>query len=340
MYSQRPKVVISTRVDERSLVPLAKCAEVVINKSAEPWSRAELVDKAREAFGLMAFMPDMVDDEMLASCPSLRIIAGAFKGYDNVDVESCTRRGVWVTVVPDLLSAPTADLAVALLLALSRHVNEGDRLVRNGFYRGWRPVLYGKGLDGAVVGIIGMGALGQAIARRLAGFGCRLVYFDKRPLSRGDEHSLGLVQLALNRIRDESDFLILALPLNEFTTALVDRSFLSKVKPGCLMINVARGSLVDEDAVAEALETGNLGGYAADVYPFEDLRQSNRPNSVSPRLLADVGQTVFTPHLGSAVEEVRFRIAEEAALNILDCIDGRRPRGAVNSVPTIASAQK
>ena len=332
VYKVRPKVVVSAQIDPRSLATLARYAEVVVNATTQPWCRAELIDRARDAFGIISFMTDAVDEGLLQRCPSLRIIAGALKGYDNIDVEACTRHGVWLTVVPDLLTEPTADLTIGLLLALSRNLMEGDRMIRRGEYAGWRPVLYGTGLRGSTVGIAGMGAVGRAIAIRLAGFGCRLIYADDRPLSADDEVALGAVRFSMEGIAAECDVLILALPLTDRTATLIDCQFLSRLKPRCLLINPARGSLVDEDAVADAIEAGRLGGYAADVFAFEDIARAGRPQEIPPRLLADLRRTVLSPHLGSAVETVRSEIVAEAARNIVDCFEGRKPRGAVNAI--------
>lgn len=340
MEHKRPKVIVSSTADPEDLRSLSLRADVVINPSSEPWTREQLLAHAADAFGWLAFMTDAVDSDLLECCPALRVIAGALKGCDNFDVEACTRRGVWLTVVPDLLTAPTADLAVGLLLALSRNLIEGDRLMRTGKFRGWRPVLYGVGIEGATVGLLGMGALGQAIAARLRGFGCRLLYFDERPLPAGRERELNAGDASLQDIRSESDIIMLALSLTPGSVHIVDRRFLAQVKPGCLLINPARGSLVDEEAVADAIETGALAGYAADVFALEDIARPARPRAIPSRLLADTRRTVLTPHIGSAVAEVRRQIVAEAAANILDCLDGRRPRGAVNNVLTQARSTR
>ena len=181
---QRPKVIISTPVDADSLDFLAARADIVANDTSEPWSRPELIRHAEGAFGMIAFMTDAVDEELLVSCPSLGIVAGALKGYDNFDVEACTRHRVWLTIVPDLLTGPTADLAVGLLLALSRNLMVGDRLIRRGGFAGWRPALYGTGLCGATVGILGMGAVGQAIAGR-SGRVWMSAHIRRRPCASG-----------------------------------------------------------------------------------------------------------------------------------------------------------
>ncbi|MBZ0163733.1 MAG: hydroxyacid dehydrogenase [Notoacmeibacter sp.] len=332
MSEARPKVVISSPVDPDTLESLAPYADLAMNSELDPWSREDMIVHSRDAYGIIAFMTDALNDDFLRECRSLRIVACALKGYDNFDVDACTRRGVWLSIIPDLLTGPTADLTLALLLALSRNVIEGDRFVRSGRHKGWRPAFYGKGLTGTRVGILGMGALGKAVARRFSGFDCRTSYFDPQRLSDQDERTLRVSFADFDALTGESDVLVLALPLTPATERMVDHRFLSRVKSGCLLINPARGSLTDEEAVADALETGPLGGYAADVFAFEDKALSNHPRAIPERLVANVERTLFTPHLGSAIEDVRRAIVTEAALNIVDCIQGRRPRGAINDL--------
>jgi phosphonate dehydrogenase len=304
--------------------------DVRANRSREPFPREEILRRVRDVEACLAFMPDRVDREFLEHAPHLRILAGAFKGHDNVDVEACTARGVWVTVIPDLLTDPTAELAVALALSLGRRLREGDRLVRSGAFGGWRPSLYGSGLSGRTVGLLGMGAVGQATARRLGGFSCRLVYHDLKPLSPERERELKLEPVAEGELFRLSDFIVLTLPLTPQTRAKIGPEALAVMKPGACLVNVGRGSVVDEPAVAAALQAGRLGGYASDVFAFEDLSRPDRPRSIPPELLSSELRTVFTPHLGSADEGVRLEIARSAARTILDVLDGREPPQAVN----------
>ena len=176
----KSKVVVTHRVHEEILDLLRTSCEVSANQSAETLEREEILRRAAEADGLMVFMPDSLDAEFLARCRRLKIVAAALKGYDNFDVAACTQRGVWFTIVPDLLTDPTAELTIALLLGLTRKVLEGDRYVRSGAFQGWRPHLYGSGLSGRTLGIIGLGAVGQALAKRLRGFDLTLLYSDIR----------------------------------------------------------------------------------------------------------------------------------------------------------------
>jgi len=238
---------------------------------------------------------------------------------------------VWLTVVPDLLTEPTAELAVGLTIALARNLLAGDRYIRDGEFEGWRPLFYGTGLSGATVGIVGMGAVGRAIAERLQGFRVNVIYNDARRLPAAAETKLGAAFASFDDLLATSNFIILALPLTPETTHIIGREALKKVRPGTYLINPARGSLVREEAVADAVECGRLAGYAADVFEMEDWARTGRPPSVSFRLRQYQDRTVFTPHLGSAVDGVRLDIAMAAAESIVDCFEGRAPRGAVNT---------
>lgn len=327
------KVVISSWVHPEVRSLLGRNCAVVPNDTRQALASEVLLERCRDAHGLMAFMPECVDDAFLAACPDLRVIACALKGYDNFDVEACTRRGVWLTIVPDLLTAPTAELTIGLMIALGRNILPGDGLVRGGDFSGWRPTLYGHGIDGSTVGLLGAGAVGKAIARRLAGFRTTLLYTDNTPLSADHEDELRLRRVALADLLEQSDFVVLCLPLLHDTRHLVDRNFLARMKLGALLINTARGSLVDEAAVADALEGDRLAGYAADVFSMEDWALPDRPREVSARL-RESHKTVLTPHLGSAVDRVRREIALQAAESMLQALRGEVPAGAVNRPPS------
>ena len=321
----RPVVVVTHRVHPPVAEALARRARGRRHDPREPLPRGPLRPRARKAGAIRVVMPDRVDAEFLGGCPRLLIVAGAFKGGDNVDVEACTRRGVWVSIVPDLLTGPTADLAVTLLLALTRRILEGDRRVRSSRGVRWRPVLYGAGLEGSTVGLVGFGSVGRAIARRVAAFGARVIFSDPEAPENAGARRAGLADLLAS-----SDHVVLAAPLHRETFHLLDSGALARMKRGAFLVNVGRGSVVDEAAVAAALGSGRLGGYAADVFEMEDLSRPDRPRRIPPALLAFRDRTVFTPHLGSAIASVRLAIEEAAAANILDVLSGKRPRDAVN----------
>jgi phosphonate dehydrogenase len=327
---EKPRVVITHWVHPEVIRLLAEECEVIPNDSRETLPREEILQRCQGAQGLMVFMPDSLDESFLETCSDLRIVAAALKGYDNFDVAACTRRGVWFTIVPDLLSEPTAELALGLLLGLSRNILAGDSLIRSGEFAGWRPQLYGSGLTGKTLGIVGMGGVGQALSQRLLGFDLKVVYCDPRPLPKDEEKALKLTRLPFQELLKGSDFLVLAIPLSPATLHLINAETLKAMKPGSLLINPGRGSVVDELAIANALAQGHLQGYAADVFEMEDWARPDRPQEIPRALLKNTGQTLFTPHLGSAVDEVRRDIALEAAGNLLQVLRGGKPRGAIN----------
>lgn len=326
----RPKALLTHRVHPQVLERLQAVCDVDHNDSGRILAPDEVRRRASDAAAIMAFMTDRIDGEFLAACPQLKIVAGAFKGWDNVDVEACTERGVWVTRVPDLLTIPTAELAIGLLLSLTRNIAAGDRLMRSEPFSGWRPVLFGAGLTGKRLGIYGMGAVGQAIAERMTGFGVQMIYYDPQALPADRERS-GLRRVTFETLLAESDFVLVAAPLTDQNLHAFNAAALARMKTGSYLINVGRGSVVDEQAVARALTSGNLAGFAADVYEMEDQSRSERPLQIEPALLADADRTVLTPHLGSAVDAVREQIEREAAENILAALRGETPSGAVNA---------
>jgi phosphonate dehydrogenase len=331
------KIVVTNPIFPEVETRLRALGDVVINERLAPWSREQRAEHLADADALLAFMTDTVDRDVIAAAPKLKIVACALKGYDNFDVAACAEAGIWLTVVPDLLTIPTAELAIALTLGLNRNLMTGDQRVRFGGFDGWRAELYGLGLAGANVGIAGLGRVGLAIAERLQGFGATLRGFDRQPIAADVLERHRLTQVAWDDLMVLSDIVIVALPLSAQTLHLINTDALNRMRPGARLINVGRGSVVDELAVAQALEDNHLGGYAADVFEMEDWARDDRPRSVSPRLLALRECTLFTPHLGSAVRAVRLAIEQSAADAIEAVLNGREPEHAVNR-PSVASA--
>lgn len=328
----KPVVVITQKVHKEVIDYLEEYCTVVQNESREPLTRNELLERCNNAQAIMVFMSDMIDDEFLAACPKLRIVGAALKGYDNFDFAACTQRGIWFTIVSDLLTTPTADLAVGLLLCLTRHILEGDRYVRSGTFQGWRPHLYGTGLSQATAGIIGMGAVGREVARRLSAFDIKIIYYDVKEISPDVLHPIGARSATLDELLRNSDFVFPLVPLLPSTMQMLNRDRIAMMKSGAFLINVGRGSVVDESAVTEALARNHLAGYAADVFQAEDWAQGDRPITVAPELLAQRDRTVFTPHIGSAVKSVRMAIEMDAAHNIVEALQGKLPHGSLNQV--------
>ena len=323
----KPRVVITHRVHPEVLELLAPHCELIPNQSADTLPRDEIARRCATAQAVLAFMPDRVDAAWLAGCPELRIVAAALKGFDNFDRDACTQHGVWLTTVPDRLTAPTAELTIGLAIALTRKVRAADAWVRSGQYQGWRPEFYGLGIAGSNIAIVGMGAIGRALAQRLAGWGAQLLYTDRARFA--GETQYGLQFRSLEGALRESDLVLLALPLDPTTLHTLNDERLAWLRPGAYVVNPCRGSVVDEAAVLRALESGRLGGYAADVFEMEDWARPDRPRAIDPALLAHPN-TLFSAHIGSAVADVRRAIELEAARNILAVFAGQRPPNALN----------
>lgn len=327
----KPRIVITHWVHSEIIDFLEKYATVIPNVTRLTLSREEILYRAKDADAIMAFMPDSIDAAFLEACPQLKMVAAALKGYDNFDVKACTRQNVWLTIAPDLLTVPTAELTIALMLGLARHVLAGDKHIRSGLFKGWRPELYGKGLAGSTVGIIGMGMLGKAVAKRLVAFDMEVLYVDD-VAPESEEVYPGMRRTTLETLLAESDFILPLLPYTERTHHLLNQDRLSRVKPGAFLVNTGRGSVVDEIAVLAALESGHLAGYAADVYEMEDWLRPDKPSRIPFALLAKEDKTLFTPHIGSAVKDIRLQIEYYCAQSIVEALSGRVPQGAVNQI--------
>lgn len=325
------RVVLTHKVHDEVMEFLAPCCELVVNQTPATLPREEILRRAATADAIMAFMPDKVDAAFLVACPSLKIVAAALKGFDNFDLAACTAHGVWLTAVPDLLTVPTAELTIGLMIGVTRKIREGDGWVRSGSFAGWRPEFYGLGVAGSTIGIVGMGAIGRAVAERLRGWNAHVIYTDRARIVPDDEAQLGITWCELEKLLCEADVTILALPLTTETRHLIDAARLKLMKSGSFLVNPCRGSVVDETAVLGALQAGQLGGYAADVFEMEDWARSDRPTEIVPALLSHPN-TLFTAHMGSAVQKVRLAIELRAATNIRQVFLGEQPDDAVNDV--------
>lgn len=331
MSTGRPRVVVTHWVHPEVAAYLAGfCDAVIPSRDEGLWPQAKTAELAAGADGLMACMADRVDGEFLEGCPRLKVVSATLKGYDNFDAGACARHGTWLTIVPGTLIAPTAELAIGLMIGLMRKIPEGHDQVRSGQFAGWRPQLYGATLHGAKVGLLGMGQLGREIARLASAFGAAIVYHDERRLPADAENALALSFRSLEQAAAASDILVAALPLTGQTRHLIGRPLLQSMRDGAFLVNVGRGSVVDEDAVASALESGHLGGYAADVFAMEDWLLPGRPAAIPRRLLRHP-RTLFTPHLGSAVDRVRLEMSLQAARQVRQVLEGQRPDHAVNT---------
>ncbi|GIW39950.1 MAG: D-glycerate dehydrogenase [Candidatus Binatia bacterium] len=272
--------------------------------------RADLLRRIRGASALVCLLTDRIDREVFdAAGPELRLVANMAAGVDNIDLEEARRRGVRVTNTPDVLTEATADLAWALLLACARRVVEGDRFVREGRFHGWEPdLLLGQELFGATLGIVGAGRIGRAVARRASGFGMRVLYTQRHRLPVETEAALGLSYVPLQELLERSDFVSLHCPLTEETYHLLGEEELRKMKPSAVLVNTSRGPVVDERALARVLRERGLFAAGLDVYEREPEVD---------RALLDLPNVVLLPHLGSATEKTRRKMAELAVEEVL-----------------------
>jgi glyoxylate reductase len=255
--------------------------------------------------------------------PGLRIVANCAVGYDNVDVAEASRRGIAVTNTPDVLTAATAELTWALILATARRVGEGERLVRSGNWTGWEPTqLLGRGLAGGILGVVGAGRIGREVARRAPAFDMRVVYWDRERLP-GWEVESGAEWRALNALLGEADVVTLHLPMSAATARLIDAGALARMKPTAILVNTARGGLVDEEALVAALESGRIRGAGLDVYAAEPR---------VPERLRARDNAVLLPHLGSATDATRQAMFDLAWGNLLRGIRGEPLLTPVNRV--------
>lgn len=275
---------------------------------------AELRVEAQAAEGLLCLLTDRVDRALLEACPGLRVVSSCSVGLDHVDLAAAAARGLPVGHTPGVLTETTADLAFALLLAAARRVTEAERFVRAGEWtaaRHWEPeLLLGRDVHGATLGVVGLGAIGRALARRGAGFGMRVLGW-----SRSAREVPGVTRVPLEDLLAESDFVSLHVALTDDTRGLLDARRLSRMKPGAILVNTTRGGVVDEAALAAALRAGRLAGAALDVFEREPLPAG------SP--LLDAPNLVLTPHIGSASVATRGRMAELAVANLLAGLEGR-----------------
>lgn len=265
---------------------------------------------ARDADGLLCLLSDRVDRALLEACPRLRVVSSFSVGLDHVDLAAAAERGIPVGHTPGVLTETTADLAFALLLAAARRVAEGDRLVRAGGWQRWEPeLLLGRDVHGATLGIVGLGAIGRAVARRAAGFGMRVLGW-----SRTAGEVPGVERLSLDGLLAESDFVSLHVALAAETRGLLGAGALARMKPGAILVNTTRGGVVDEAALVDALRDGRLAAAGLDVFEREPLPPE------SP-LLA-LPNVVLTPHVGSASIATRARMADLAVANLLAGLEG------------------
>ena len=316
------RVVVTRELPPEPLARLRAAPEVSdlwVSPHDRPLTPAELSDAARDAHGLLAQLVDRVDEPLLARCPSLKVVANFAVGYDNLDVAAARRHNVTVTNTPDVLTESTAELTWALILATARRLGEAERRVRRGDFPPFSPMLLlGTELHGKTLGVVGLGRIGAAVARRARAFSMDVLYTGPRP--RPEAEAIPARFTDLDTLLRTADVVSLHCPLNPDTRHLIDARRLSLFKPSAYLINVARGPVVDEAALVEALRTERLRGAGLDVYERE------------PRLaagLTNLEQVVLAPHIGSATHEARTAMGHTAVTNVLAVLRGDPPPNPV-----------
>jgi glyoxylate reductase len=300
---------------------LERVGTVVTSPTERELPVAELARRVANCDAIIPMGAHPIPETILAAAPRLRIVAVAAVGYNIVDVEAATRRGILVTNTPGVLTETTADMAWALMLGVARRVPESDRFIRGGKWTGvyWSQ-LVGTDVHGTTLGIIGLGRIGQAIARRGRGFGMRILYHNrKRDLEA--EQNLGVEYRTKTDLLRQADFIVLSVPLSPETRHLIGAAELALMKPTAFLVNVARGAVVDETALVEALRAGRIAGAGLDVFEEEPKVHSG---------LLGLENLALTPHIGSASRATRLKMATRAAENCLAALEGRRPTNLVN----------
>jgi len=318
----KPAILISRLLPEPAVEAARARAQVDVHASEQPLPRAELAARLKRREGLVCLVTDLIDDDLLASCPELRVVSNVAVGFNNVDVASATRRGIVVTNTPDVLTDTTADFAWTLLMATARRAAEADRYVREGKFKEWEfMVLLGGDVHGKTLGIIGFGRIGRAVAKRARGFDMRVLYQDAVAADPATERALGATRVDLPTLLQEADFVSIHTPLSPETRHLINRDTLGTMKKTAYLINAARGPIVDEDALVQALRDGTIAGAGLDVFEEEPR--------VHPGLLG-LPSVVLAPHIASGSYETRIKMANLAVENCLAVLEGRIPPTPVN----------
>lgn len=326
---QKPLVVVTRKLPESIEARLSELFDTRLNKSDEPMSQAALAAAMREADVLVPTVTDRIDGRLLAQAGNkLHLIAQFGTGVDNIDVESALSRGITVTNTPSVLTEDTADMTMALILVMPRRINEGARYLREraATWTGWSPTwMLGRRIKGKKLGIIGMGRIGQAVARRAKAFGLEIHYHNRHPINAAIEKDLGATYWDdLDKMLPQMDIVSVNCPRTPSTFHLLNTARLKLMKKDACIVNTSRGEVIDENALARALENGELASAGLDVF-------ENEP-AINPRLL-DLDNVVLLPHMGSATVEGRLEMGEKVLINIRTWVDGHKPPDRV--IPAI-----
>ncbi|MGE7206084.1 2-hydroxyacid dehydrogenase [Sphingomonas sp. NPDC019816] len=314
-----PRVVVTRELPDPIMERMAALFDTHLNRSDEKWSQAQLAEAMATCDVLVPTVTDSIDAALIAAAgPRLKLIANFGAGVNHIDLKAARARGIIVTNTPGVLTEDTADMTMALILSVPRRLAEGEKLVRSGAWKGWSPgAMLGHRIGGKALGIVGMGRIGQAVARRARAFGLSIHYHNRRRLPGSVEQELDAHWYPdLDTMLGAVDIVSIHTPLNADSHDLIDRRRIALMRPHVYLINASRGGIVDEDAMVDALEAGRLAGAGLDVWRHEPR--------IDPRLLA-LPNVVMTPHMGSATLEGRVASGEKVIANIRSWADGHRP---------------
>jgi len=325
--SARPKILVTQKVPDPAYPPLEAIGDVEANmEEGVIWPYEELLRRGPAHEYIYSLLTDNIDARFLETCaasnPRLKMVANMAVGYNNIDVEAATRLGIAVSNTPGVLSDTTADLAFALLMATARRIPEAERFLRAGKYTGWGPLLFcGAEVHHSTLGLIGAGRIGKIIAKRASGFEMKVIYYDVYRMSPEDEAAYHLIYMPIDEVLQEADFVSVHTPYMPSTHHLISERELHLMKPTAILINTARGPIVDEKALANALQSGTIAGAGLDVF-------ENEP-AVEPILLT-MENVVLLPHIASASLKTRTLMATMASENIVAHFHGQKPPNIVN----------
>ncbi len=316
------RVYVTRPIFDQGVERLKREVHVEVNSDERVLSKSELISHLREADGALTLLTDIINREVLEACPGLKVVANFAVGFNNVDIEAATELGVIVTNTPGVLTETTADFAWTLLMAAARRVVEADRFARAGKFKMWGPRMFlGHDVYGKTLGLIGLGRIGQAVARRASGFNMKVVFHDAEPIPEQVLQDLRVTPVPLEELLRISDFISVHVPLLAETKHLLsDRTF-AMMKPTCVVVNTSRGPVVDEKALVRALKNGKIAAAALDVF--------EREPEIEPELF-DIDNVVIAPHIASASHETRLKMCMMAAENLLASLKGNRPPNLVN----------
>ncbi len=318
----KPKIFLTRELPSESMQILRQHSTLTYNREDRYLTKAEIISGVANVDGLLCLLTDTIDDDILAANPKLKVVANFAVGFNNIDVDSATRRRIPVTNTPGVLTDTTADMAMALMLAAGRRVVEGDRYVRTRKWQGWGPLQFlGSDISGATLGLIGLGRIGQAVARRARGFDMKVLYWNRTRLSEVEERDLGVTFASFEDVLRQSDFISIHVALNDQTRHLIGAPEFALMKPTATIINTARGPIIDEASMVTALKNGTIAFAGLDVYEKEP--------TLEPELY-DLPNAVIAPHLGSATIGTRTKMGNMAAENCLAACRGERPPNLVN----------